>query len=430
MLKSEENELLVRVGPTTPMGNLLRRFWIPALLSEEISDRDGAPVRVTLLGETLVAFRDSKGSVGLLDAYCPHRRANLFWGRNEQCGLRCVYHGWKFDVDGNCTDLPNVPGGDKIKRAIRTPAYPTTEHSGIVWAYMGPPELRPPFPAAEVFDLPQSHRHVSKIVLRVNWFQSMEGDMDSSHVSFLHSRVDATHVLPETRISSYAFSDNAPRWLIQPTHYGFALAAQREAGADRYAWRVGQWLMPFTTLVAAPADAPFITNIRVPLDDHHTMHLRIYARLDRPLDDEDMAAVGEGVMFPEMIPGTFMTKANISNDYMIDRNDQRHGSYTGIKSIPLQDYAVTQDQGGGPIADRSRERLTASDKAIIMVRKRMLDSVRALMDGREPAEPSNAAAYRVRPIDTVLPRSEDILAFTDKYGAARSAGGLQTDVLQ
>ncbi|MEI9997581.1 MAG: Rieske 2Fe-2S domain-containing protein [Rhizomicrobium sp.] len=413
MLNREDNELIVRSGPETGMGKLLRRFWTPAMLSSELPEPDCAPVRLTLLGEQLVAFRDSEGRIGILDAYCPHRRAHLFWGRNEACGLRCAYHGWKFDRNGNCVDLPNVSNGEMIKDNIKTTAYAAVERSGVVWCYMGPPELCPKLPEAELFDLPESHRYVEKIVIPTNWIQSMEGDIDSSHVGFLHKRLDEKPLFKGQ--SANVFADKAPRWTVKNTDYGIVLAARREAGPENYSWRVNQWLMPYTTLVAHAAERPFITNIRVPMDDETSIHFRIYARYDKPLTEDDMKTVRDGLLFPEMIPGTFQTVANRSNNYLIDRQLQKYGNFSGIKSVPVQDYAVTSDQGGGPIADRTKERLTSSDTAIVMMRKKLLEAAKALAHGSEPPEAQRPASYRVRSAEVTLPRDVDGVEGTRKY---------------
>ena len=194
MLSIEDNELLVRTGPGTPMGNLMRRFWVPIMLESELGGPDSAPVRVGVLGEKLVAFRDTSGKIGLLDGYCPHRRANLFWGRNEEHGLRCIYHGWKFDVHGQCSDLPNCPEGTQLYERVTTRAYPTQASGGLVFAYMGPPELQPEFPDIEVFKAEPDRRSICKMLVDGNYFQMVEGDLDSSHVSFLHSQLDGTPI--------------------------------------------------------------------------------------------------------------------------------------------------------------------------------------------------------------------------------------------
>ena len=192
MLTAQENEMITRVGPSTPMGELYRRFWLPVLLSTELPTADCIPVRLTILGEDLIAFRDTSGRVGVLDRRCPHRHADLFWGRNEQNGIRCVYHGWKFDVDGNCVDMPNCLEGDSFKDKVRAFAsYPTVERAGLIWAYMGPKDLSPEFPELEWTRVPVSHLYVHKVFVDGNYLQTMEGDIDSSHAPFLHSNLDS-----------------------------------------------------------------------------------------------------------------------------------------------------------------------------------------------------------------------------------------------
>jgi len=410
MLSREDNELLVRVGPHTGMGQLLRRFWIPVLLSSEVAQAQGDPVRVHVLGEKFVAFRDAEGRLGLLDAYCTHRRANLYWGRNDPGGLRCVYHGWQFDVDGRCVDLPNNPDGDRVKANMNTRAWPVREMGGLVWAYFGPPELMPEPPATEMFGVPESHRYVSKFIVRGNWMQFMEGDIDSSHVSFLHSDPSLIKNLRDAGRSSgdHMILDKQPRWVVKPTGYGFMLAAQRDAGPDDYVWRVNQWLMPFSTMVAARDDTPNVAIARVPIDDETTMSFRLYAHPDRPLTRAEYDYTQAGIFFPDLIPGTFTPTENEDNEYLIDRAKQRAGSFTGIKSFVAQDLAVAQDQGG-LIADRSLEKLMQSDTAIVNVRRRLLEAVKALQRGQEPVEPRQPEAYRVRPLEIVLPRSVDIV---------------------
>jgi phenylpropionate dioxygenase-like ring-hydroxylating dioxygenase large terminal subunit len=402
MLTKTDNELLVRIGPKTPMGELFRRFWTPVMLASELGGPDSAPVRVRILGEDIVAFRDSHGRLGLLDAYCPHRRANLFWGRNEQDGLRCIYHGWKFDVTGQCTDLPNCPEGPNLKNKVKTTSYPAMERGGLIWAFMGPIDLMPEFP------VPDDHRSITKMITRGNYAQLQEGDIDSSHVSFLHSRFDGKPI-PGGRVDATVFKDRMPRWFTAETDYGLMLSAQRNASETEFHWRVNQYLMPYAVLIAAPPGGPVLTQVRVPIDDDHSMHFRVWSNADHPLTDEERAVLNDGITVPEVMPGTFTTKEEYENDYLIDRADQAAFSFTGIKSIVAQDLAVTQDQGGfGTIADRSREYLTSSDKAIIALRKRLLTAAKNLMKGQEPPEPRNARAYSVRPGDFKLPRDTTV----------------------
>ena len=259
MLSAEDNELITRIGPGTAMGDLYRRFWLPVLLAEELPAPDCAPVRLQVLGERLIAFKDSAGRVGVLDQRCPHRQANLFWGRNEEGGLRCAYHGWKYNVEGDCVDLPNAPEGSVFKEKIHAfAAYRAVERGGFVWTYMGPPDRTPEFPDFELNSVPESHRYISKIFIRGNYLQSMEGDIDSSHVSFLHSRVDsnAKGLLPEDRAQPAMFQDLAPRWSIKDTEYGMMLGAERTGPEGKRYWRINQWLMPSFTMIAARPGTP------------------------------------------------------------------------------------------------------------------------------------------------------------------------------
>ncbi|MGA2395334.1 MAG: Rieske 2Fe-2S domain-containing protein [Candidatus Lustribacter sp.] len=401
MLSREDNELLVRVGPGTAMGEFFRRFWTPVMLAEELGGPDSAPVRVNVLGEKFVAFRDTAGTIGLLDAYCPHRRANMFWGRNEEAGLRCVYHGWKFDVDGRCTDLPNCPEGVTLKDRVRTRAFPTLERGGLIWAYFGPPDRKPEFPNYEGFHAPPSHRYIRKMISRGNYLQLMEGDVDSSHVGFLHRHID-DKLPPGSRVNPNTFRDSMPRWFTQETNYGLMLSAQRNAGPDHFQWRVNQFLMPSITLIASQPGMAILHQVRVPIDDETTLHFRCYINPDRPLTADELAVYNAGWLVPDTDPETFQTIENVDNDYLIDRDVQRTSTYTGIKSVVAQDLAVTQDQDG-LIADRSREYLVSSDRAIIVLRQRLLAAAKALQRGIEPPETRNTN-YAVRPGDFILAR--------------------------
>jgi hypothetical protein len=317
-------------------------------------------------------------------------------------------------VRGRCTDLPNAPEGTELAARVRTPAYPVRERGGLIWAYLGPGEP-PPFPQIELFDndAPATHRHITKIVLDGNWLQQTEGDIDSSHVSFLHSRLDG-RPLAGSRVSPAAFADRSPRWFPSETDYGLMLAAQRDGGPASYHWRINQFLLPYMTLIASPPGVPLQANVRVPIDDEKTLFFRCYYHPDRPLSDEERATFANGVIVPELRPGTFEMVESMDNDYLIDRDVQRTQTYTGIRSIPAQDLACTQDQGGGPIADRSLEHLVSSDRAIILLRKRFLALVKALRDGREPDEPRRPETYRVRPaafdLARDLPLTEDVVA--------------------
>ena len=415
MLSREDNEILTRVGPGTPMGELMRRFWTPVALVSEFGGPDSAPVRVNVLGEKLVGFRDTSGAIGLIDAYCPHRRANLYWGRNEQHGLRCVYHGWKFDRHGQCTDLPNCPEGPNLAPRVKTKAYPTLERGGLVWAYLGPAELQPEFPHFECFKTPEKRGYITKIIAKGNYLQLQEGDVDSSHVSFLHSRLDSDP-LPGSRVDPNTFADRQPRWFPTETDYGLMLTAQRNAGPDHYQWRINQYLLPYITMIAAPPGLPILHQIRTPVDDETSMHFRAFIHPEREITADELATFEAGVIAPKMIPGTFTMVENMENEYLIDRDDQHTTTYTGIRSIVAQDLAVVQDQGGGWIADRSLEYLVSSDRAIIMLRKRLLTAAKNLMKGIEPPEVRNTNSVAVRPGDFKLPRDVPFVDGAREHG--------------
>ncbi len=425
MLSERENELLTKVGPGTPMGELYRRFWLPVLVATELPAPDCTPVRLTVLGEKLVAFKDTQGRIGVLDERCPHRLASLFWGRNEESGLRCVYHGWKWDIDGRCLDVPNTPEGETYKDKVTAfAAYPAVERGGLVWAYLGPRETMPELPNFELNAVPASHRYISKMFIGGNWLQGLEGDIDSSHVSFLHSRLDtAPDLTAMGRAQAPMYQDKAPRWSIKDTEYGVMLAAQRTGPNDTLYWRVNQWNMPSFTMIAAKPGTPIHFQVRVPADDEHQIYYRIVWHPERPLTETELNdARTAGVNFPEITPGTFFPVENKANNYLIDRALQKNGSsFSGIKSIPAQDWAVQEDQGG-PVVDRSLEHLVSADQAIVSMRRRILRTLRQFQEGTEPSEPAAIAGPRVRPVDVVLSSSVDVWEGAADYLTARTWG--------
>jgi phthalate 4,5-dioxygenase len=399
MLSLEDNRLLTRVGPGTPMGDLFRRFWLPALLTEELPGPDCVPVRLRLLGEDLIAFRDTEGRVGVFDAFCPHRNAPLFFGRNEESGLRCVYHGWKFDVSGACVDMPNCEEGDSFKDKVNISAYPVYEGGNMVWVYMGPRDKQPPYPAFEWLEYPDSHRYVFKYFMDCNYLQTLENEFDPSHSSFLHTTLDGNASNPFNRITKNAGPppprNRKPHIEAVDTDYGAAMIRRwrDEAGEEQTAL-VAPFMMPcFSNAGALNAPGVFSMNLKVPVDDENSVFFRM--RWSRsPLAPDVLNEMKHGnYEFPAVMPGTYRTHENKANDYLIDRNKQRFFTFTGISNTPVQDFAMVENQRG-PLADRSREVLVSSDKYIIHVRKRLLNAARALAEGIEPAEPWRPEAYR------------------------------------
>jgi phthalate 4,5-dioxygenase len=392
MLTRDENELLTRTGPGTPMGALVRRYWIPALYAHELAEPDGAPVRVKLLGERLVAFRDTKGRVGLLDERCPHRTASLFFGRNEECGLRCVYHGWKFDIEGNCVDQPSEPADSNFKHKIKQTAYPCLERGGLVWAYMGPPELRPPFPELEWAAVPASHRFVTRHLQECNWLQALEGGFDTSHLSFLHG--GAANLL-DGRIMRLP-----SRYDVVPTDFGFVAGTGRATDDGRMNWTANVMLLPFHKLIAT---TPIGAHVWVPLDDETTMNWCIEYLPDRPLTDADLATSKTWHnIHAELLPGSDRAALNRDNDYRIDRPLQRSGaSYTGIKGIGMQDCSIQESMG--PVADRTIEHLGVSDTIIIRLRRLLLKTLQDVAAGG-PVPGLDPQSWRVRSARFTVPR--------------------------
>ena len=426
MLSREENELLTRVGPGTPMGNLMRCFWQPFALSSELPGRDSDPIRVKLLGEELVAFRDSSGNVGLIQNNCPHRGASLFFGRNEEGGIRCVYHGWKFATDGTCVDMPNEPADSDFlmgesgttayahaKNKVQATAYPCEDRGGVLWAYLGSdPNDAPPPPALEWTHVPESHRICTKRIQFCSYLQNVEGEVDSSHVSFLHSKQNGAAAsagikADDLRVTlpDYMARDRAPRFFVLPTQYGILIGARRDAETDSYYWRLTQFLMPTYTMIPSPVGAPVSFTAAVPMDDRRMMGFTVTWHPDRPLTNGERGQIESWLgVHTEVDPKTFIPLRNRDNDYLIDRDLQRSKrSYTGIRGIREEDLAVQESMGD--IYDRTSEHLGSSDLAVIAMRRRLLEAVNALAErGEVPYEARTPDAYAVRSAALVLPR--------------------------
>jgi phthalate 4,5-dioxygenase oxygenase subunit len=410
MLSQEENELITRVGPGTPMGNLFREYWLPAMLSEELPAADGDPVRVLMLGEQLIAFRDSNAQIGLLANNCPHRGASLFFGRNEEAGLRCVYHGWKFDAEGNCLDMPNEPAESDFRTRVKAVAYPTQERGGIVWAYLGARKQPPPLPDLEGNMLPGATAWAYQQT--ANWFQILEGHIDTAHVSFLHYGGVKPEDVPPGSFSEYQLRERSAHFEVIDTDGGAAYAANRPATDGQTYWRIAQWIFPSFSMAPPGVLGLGKRNAcEVPLDDHHTITYQMSVSRGRP-------GVGPS---PNVNPiqlgptttgwyGRFQPIVQPSNDFLIDRDAQRRNQgtagFTGIQGIAMQDAAVTTSMG--PIYDRRKEHLGTSDAMVIRVRRRVIAAIKAHMqNGTVPPGVDDPAAYRVRSGGVLLPEGAD-----------------------
>jgi phenylpropionate dioxygenase-like ring-hydroxylating dioxygenase large terminal subunit len=401
MLSRGDNEFLTRTGPGTPMGEFMRRFWIPVAVSSELAQADGDPMRIRVLGEDLVAFRDSEGRIGLLDEHCPHRLASLYFGRNEECGIRCIYYGWKFDVTGACVDTPTEPPTSTLRHKIKAKAYPARERGGIIWAYMGPGHHVPALPEFEWMDLPETHRHASRWEQSCNFFQALEGEFDTAHVGVLHRLLNQFADSNYHLMGRFFQQDSAPKWHIEQTDYGLVVAARRDVDGQAF-WRMNQYLLPFYSMVPEEPDKPLFTRVWLPRDDETSWVICVNYRIDRPLAEDEIAKWRAGISaHRDVIPGTTRPKANRENDYLIDRALQRTHSFSGIAGIRNQDAAAVES--AGPIVDRSREHLGTSDAGIIQVRRRLMEAARALQGGEEPIAARRGELYRVRAGQTTIP---------------------------
>ena len=378
MLPREENDLITLVGPGTPLNTVMRSYWLPALLSQEIPEPDCAPVRVRLLGEDLVAFRDSEGRVGLLGEHCSHRGTSLFFGRNEECGLRCIYHGWKVDVAGNVLDTPAEPAGSTLKDKVRHTAYPCHEAAGIVFAYMGPKDRVPLFPDYEWTRVPLDHLYVTKSLQDCSYLQGLEGECDSSHLSYLHRAFsDAKRGGGDPDMYG---KDGSPELAGVETDYGVRMISCRNPGDGTTYLRVSNFVLPCYGFVPTGGlkgnPEGYTIHAHVPVDDEHSLRFNVFFRRNRPV------TAAEKRLDEEFKPDH--TKArNIRNNYLIDREEQRRETFIGVgKSFVIHDSCATETMG--PRYDRSKEHLGVGDITVIALRKRLLKVVRGLDRGEEP----------------------------------------------
>ena len=434
MLSAADNDLLTRTGADRPMGQYFRQYWQPVALSAQLPEPDCTPLRVELMGEKLLAFRNSEGKIGLVEPVCPHRGADLYYGRNEKCGLRCVFHGWKFGIDGRAMDLPNVPPDSNYQTEMRVKAYPVREYGGIVWAYLGPDGWSgkiPEVPQLEFGTLPESHRYVTKKRQECNWAQAIEGALDTSHFSFLHMPApdvasnDNPDAPADERRLAWIRRDPMPQFSILPHDVGFVVGGARRAdGRDIY-WRMAQFALPShsTTPSTLPGENYFGYTF-VPINDTACWIYTYVWNPDRPLTELEREQLRKGHGVVAEVDADYVPLRNKSNEYRLDRIDQKTRTYTGVVGVAEQDAMIQESQGA--IADRTREHLTATDAAIVRFRRTLMAGARALQDGVAPEAPWRHDAYTLRSGSWIAAEGisfEDIMQqrFGDTAGSVRPA---------
>ena len=405
MLSAADNDLLTRTGLDTPMGKFFRQFWQPIALSKELIQKDGSPLCVKIMGEEFIAFRNTNGELGLVDSKCPHRGANLFYGRNEECGIRCVFHGWKFDIDGMPMELPNVPPGAQYHETIRLRSFPVTEFGGIIWGYFAATKaevknLAAP-PMLEMGLLPESHRYVTKKLQECNWAQSIEGALDTSHFSFLHMPAPSvpsnqnTDAPADEKRLRWIREDALPQFSIIEHESGFVVGGSRMADQGKRYWRTAQFALPShsTTPSTLPGETYF-GYTWVPINDESCWIYTYAWNPERPLAEDELSKFKGGHGVIAQVDEHYIPIRNRSNNYLIDREMQKHINYTGVRGVAEQDAMIQDSQG--TIADRTTEHLCASDIAIVQFRRKVMDGARAFSQGVKPLTASKPAAYTLR----------------------------------
>lgn len=441
MLTQEQNQRLTQTNAGTPMGSVFRAYWIPVLLSRELPEPDGAPVRLKVLGEELLAFRDSTGQVGLISPRCPHRGADLYFGRNEEQGIRCAYHGWKFNRDGQCVDMPTNDHATfcRIQERARITAYPVQEWADMVWAYMGTGEP-PALPQVEMALVPGTHRYVSKKFQECNWAQAAEGGIDTAHFSFLHqpiSSADDDWVNKSARATRgyspktmnhehlrWMRDDPQPKYEVMKHGAGLVLGGSRKANDGERYWRIAQYLMPSHgyTPSAMPGQN-FLGQTWIPIDDH-SCWIYVYAwNPERPLTQEEVEQYAQGGAVFAQVDQHFKPLRHRGNEYLMDRQRQKHENFTGIVGVSEQDAAIQDSQG--LIADRTREILSATDLGVVRFRQLMLEAAEHIAQGKVPLGRDDPGAYTVRAGAQVAPEQMSLadvmhLRFGHPWGHADS----------
>lgn len=409
MLSQDHNDLLTQTGPGTPMGDLFRQYWIPALLAEELSEAGGPPVRLKLLSERLIAFRDKNGRLGAIDEFCAHRGASLWFGNNERgadntAGLRCAYHGWKYDVAGQCVEIPSEPDNSRFCSKVKLTSYPLVQIGDVIWIYMGGSAVVPPLPEYEWVHVAPQQTYTSKRWQENNWLQALEGGIDSSHVSWLHSGgLKNDPLFKGSKGNQYNLNDMRPFFEVVEADGGLYVGVRRNAEPGTYYWRITPWVMPAFTMVPPRGDHPVHGHFWVPIDDENCWVFTFDYLPARALTEAELQAMRDGHgVHNEYVAGTYRPLQNKDNDYLMDRDAQRRGdSFSGVKGIAIQDASLQESMG--PIVERRKEHLVSADSGIIKARRKLITAALALRDEGTIPPGVDPAHHRVRSAAVVLP---------------------------
>ena len=422
MLTAQDNERLTRTGPGTAMGEVFRKYWIPALLSSELEPA-GPPKRVQILGEAFLAFRDGDGQVGVINARCPHRGADLYFGRNEAAGIRCAYHGWQFDTAGHCIDIPTAPAkaAESLKPKAQRRALQVREQADMIWVHFG--DEAGELPVLDFMALPESHYFVSKKFQQCNWAQAVEGGIDTAHFSYLHANIEDGERVglmpsqghnepPENGRYRWMIEDAQPQFSVLRHDSGLVMCAARKADNDQLYWRLTQFMAPNHSM--APNSFPgdnHVGNSWVPVDDHSCWIFCYVYNPDRPLSEAERERHARGFGIFAEVDEDYVPIRRRENEYLIDRDLQQRGSFTGITGISEQDAAIADSQG--LIVDRTDELLGQTDLGVVRFRELMLSIADQVAKGESPPGAADAESYRVRSGDAMSGPDGDALQVVD-----------------
>jgi phthalate 4,5-dioxygenase len=423
----EENDWLTQVGPGALMGNLFRQYWMPVTPAADLSEPGGRPMRVKLLGEDLVLFRTRNGQIGLIGAYCPHRLGPLFFGRVEEEGIRCPYHGWKFTPEGKCLEMPNIPVAQWFTDEIRHPGYPCREFGGIIWTYLGSAKEPPLLPDFEFLRISDDNRNYRLFFQECNYLQVLEGGIDPTHVMWLHSPYDLSdeEITAQQQPAQHQVANKSGARTpldieLADTPGGFTYGAKRPAGEGKSLWRVNQFIMPFYTM--PPGGDQKQARAYIPVDDESCVKWQIkwypsdtikrssQESVRPPFAEEAYDSPTNAVPF-----GHVRTKAKRSNDYLVDWKVHRSRRF-GIAGVNLQDICVTENEGPAPILDRTKEHLCSGDLTIVKARTMLLEAAKRLRErGTIPSGAHDPSVYRVRGCSAVVPDNLDWTESVKEY---------------